>query len=302
VTSVNVHADGYDQDEILRLAAALEGQSEHPIGKGIVREAKERGVRIRPADRFQALKGRGVEGTIDGEQVRVVSPGYLEEAGLSVPSGAEPKGGVTRVFVTAGGTLVGSLALSDTIRPESYLAIKRLQDRDLKCWMLTGDNAETAKAIAGELGMDGYFAEVLPDQKQEKIKELQAQGAYVAMTGDGVNDSPALAQAQIGIAIGSGTDIAAATADIILVNSNPLDIVALILFGRATYRKMVQNLIWATGYNVVAIPLAAGVLSGLGVVLSPEVGANLMSASTVIVAINARLSRVRKEELIVAPV
>jgi Cu2+-exporting ATPase len=163
--------------------------------------------------------------------------------------------------------------------------------------MLTGDNKETAEAVADELGMDGFFAEVLPDKKQEKVKELQDKGEYVAMTGDGVNDSPALAQAQIGIAVGSGTDVAAATADIILVNSNPIDITALILFGRATYRKMVQNLIWATGYNVVAIPLAAGVLFSAGIVLSPEVGAILMSLSTVIVAINAKLLRVKKEEL-----
>ncbi len=163
--------------------------------------------------------------------------------------------------------------------------------------MLTGDNEATAQAVAEELNMDGYFAEVLPDQKQNKIRELQNKGEYVAMTGDGVNDSPALAQAQIGIAVGSGTDVAAASADIILVNSNPLDITALILFGQATYRKMVQNLIWATGYNVVASPLAAGVLFNLGIVLSPEVGAILMSMSTVIVAINARLLRVKKEEL-----
>ena len=162
--------------------------------------------------------------------------------------------------------------------------------------MLTGDNSETAEAVAKELGMDGFFAEVLPDEKQEKVKELQSKGEYVAMTGDGVNDSPALAQAQIGIAVGSGTDVAAATADIVLVNSNPIDITALILFGQATYRKMVQNLIWATGYNVVAIPLAAGVFYGAGIILSPEVGAILMSLSTVIVAINARLLRVKKEE------
>jgi Cu2+-exporting ATPase len=163
--------------------------------------------------------------------------------------------------------------------------------------MLTGDNRATAEAVAAELTMDGFFAEVLPDEKQAKIRELQGQGEFVAMTGDGVNDSPALAQAQVGIAVGSGTDVAAATADIILVNSNPLDIAALIRFGRATYRKMVQNLIWATGYNVVAIPLAAGVLHNVGIVLSPEVGAILMSLSTVIVAINARLLRVRKEQI-----
>ena len=226
-----------------------------------------------------------------------MSPGYLEEHGLEQPHGAGRKGGVTRVFVLIEGTVVGSIALADTIRPESYKAIKALHRRGIKCWMLTGDNRETAEAVANELGMDGFFAEVLPDEKQEKVKELQAKGEYVAMTGDGVNDSPALAQAQIGIAVGSGTDVAAATADIILVNSNPLDITALILFGRATYRKMVQNLIWATGYNIAAIPLAAGVLYNAGIVLSPEVGAVLMSLSTVIVAINARLLRVKKEEL-----
>jgi Cu2+-exporting ATPase len=157
--------------------------------------------------------------------------------------------------------------------------------------MLTGDNEETAKAVAEELGMDGYFAGILPDEKQEKIKELQEQGEYVAMTGDGVNDAPALAQAEVGIAVGSGTDVAASTADIVLVNSNPVDITALILFGKATYKKMVQNLIWATAYNIIAIPLAAGVLAGVGIILSPAVGAILMSASTVIVAINARLLR-----------
>ena len=238
---------------------------------------------------------------MDGKSVQVVSPGYLSEKNLKIPDGAKAKGGVTRVFIIVDGTVAGSIALSDTIRPESYRAIKALHKRGIKCWMLTGDNRETAEAVADELGMDGFFAEVLPDQKQDKIKELQEKGEYVAMTGDGVNDSPALAQAQIGIAVGSGTDIAAATADIILVNSNPLDITALILFGQATYNKMVQNLIWATGYNVIAIPLAAGVLYSYGILLSPEVGAILMSLSTVIVAINARLLRVKKEELEEAP-
>ncbi len=298
VNSVNVHSGPYTEKEILSFAAALEGQSEHPIGKGIVTKAKSDGITIQSADDFEAIKGKGVTGTVGSKRIQVVSPGYLEEQGLDRPQGAERKGGVTRVFVLVDGEVAGSVALSDTIRPESYRAIQALKKRGIECWMLTGDNRETAEAVAEELGMDGFFAEVLPDQKQEKVKELQDKGAYVAMTGDGVNDSPALAQAQIGIAVGSGTDVAAATADIILVNSNPLDITALILFGRATYRKMVQNLIWATGYNVVAIPLAAGVLySSTGMVLSPEVGAILMSLSTVIVAVNARLLRVKKEEL-----
>jgi Cu2+-exporting ATPase len=189
-----------------------------------------------------------------------------------MPSPSRALADVTRVFVLVDGDVAGSIALSDAIRPESYKAIEALHERGIKCWMLTGDSEETAKAVSEELGMDGLFAEVLPDQKPEKIKERQAKHEYLTMTGDGVNDSPPLAQAQIGIAMGSGTDIAGATADIVLVNSNPLDITALILFGRATYRKMVQNLIWATGYNVVAIPLAAGVLYSEGIILSAEVG------------------------------
>jgi len=297
VTSVDAHNEDYSNEQVLTLAAALEGQSEHPIGKGIVARASSDNLEVPDADDFHAIKGKGVTGTVHGQTVEVVSPGYLEENDVQRPEEADNKGGVTRVFVLVDGSLAGSIALSDAIRPESYKAIQALHKRGIKCWMLTGDNEETAKSVADELGMDGYFAEVLPDEKQEKIKELQSKGEYVAMTGDGVNDSPALAQAQIGIAVGSGTDIAAATADIVLVNSNPIDITALILFGQATYRKMVQNLIWATGYNVVAIPLAAGVLYSAGIVLSPEVGAILMSLSTVIVAINARLLRVKKEEL-----
>jgi Cu2+-exporting ATPase len=292
VTSVDVHGEHADEAHVLSLAAAMESRSEHPIGKSIVTAAKDREIDIRSADDFQALKGRGITGTVGGKSVQVVSPGYLEEQKISRPEHAENTGGVTRVFVIEEDHVIGSIALSDTIRQESYQAIRSLQKRGIKCWMLTGDNAETAQAVADELGMDGYFAEVLPDQKQEKIKELQNRGEYVAMTGDGVNDSPALAQAQIGIAVGSGTDVAAASADIVLVNSNPSDITTLILFGRATHRKMVENLIWATGYNVVAIPLAAGVLSWTGFLLSPEVGAALMSLSTVVVAVNARLLKV----------
>ena len=291
-----MHSGNRDSDEILGLGAALEQNSEHPIGKGIVARTRHDEIDIPSVDDFKAIKGKGVTGTVGGTQVAVVSPGYLSENDLAEPEDAEAKGGVTKVFVVVDGVVAGSVAMSDTIRPESYAAIEELHDQGIKCWMLTGDNTETAQAASDELGMDGYFAEVLPDQKQDKIKELQADGEYVAMTGDGVNDSPALAQAQIGIAVGSGTDVAAATADIILVNSNPRDITALIMFGRATFRKMVQNLIWATGYNVVAIPLAPDVLSGVGIILSPEVGAILMSLSTVIVAINARLLKVKRTE------
>jgi Cu2+-exporting ATPase len=297
VTAVAVHDDAYDEAQLLRFAAAVEAQSEHPIGKAVVARAEEEGVAVPTAEGVQALKGKGVTGTVDGRRVTVGSSSLVSERGASVPEGAAHQGGTTRAFVLVDDELVGSLALSDTIRPESYHAVRELHRRGIACRMLTGDNSETASAVSDELGMDGYFAEVLPDEKQAKIRELQSKGEFVAMTGDGVNDSPALAQADIGIAVGSGTDVAAATADIILVNSNPLDITALILFGRATYRKMVQNLIWATGYNVVAIPLAAGVLAGSGILLSPEVGAILMSLSTVIVAINARLLRVKREEL-----
>ena len=292
VTAVDVHAEDADEARVLSLAAALESRSEHPIGKSIVSAAKDREIEIRSAKDFQALEGRGISGTLEGKTVHVVSPGYLKEQGMSRPEHAGNKGGVTRVFVLEEKRVIGSISLADTIRDESRQAIRSLQKRGIKCWMLTGDNAETAEAVAEELGMDGYFAEVLPDEKQEKIKELQNRGEYVAMTGDGVNDSPALAQAQIGIAVGSGTDVAAASADIVLVNSNPSDITTLILFGRATHRKMVENLIWATGYNVVAIPLAAGILAWSGFLLSPEVGAALMSLSTVVVAINARMLKV----------
>ncbi len=296
VTSVDIHDKKYSEKELLAFAGGVESLSEHPIGKSIVLRAKKDGIKLPEVEDFEAVKGKGVNGTVSGKKIQIVSPGYLKEQNLDIPEGAESKGGVTRIFVLVQGKVAGSLALSDTIRPESYQAIKTLQKRNIKCWMLTGDNKETAKAVADELGMDGFFAEVLPDEKQAKVKKLQDQGEYVAMTGDGVNDSPALVQAQIGIAVGSGTDIAASSADIILVNSNPLDITALILFGKATYKKMVQNLIWATGYNVIAIPLAAGVLYKASIVLSPEVGAILMSISTVIVAVNARLLRVEKEE------
>jgi Cu2+-exporting ATPase len=251
------------------------------------------GITVPAATGFKALKGKGVAGTVNGRSIQVISPGFLAEKGIPVPGNLKAQAGETRVFLLVDNNLAGSIALADSIRPESHAAVRALHKRGIKCWMITGDNRVTAEAVSRELEMDGYFAEVLPDQKQEKVKELQARGEYVAMTGDGVNDAPALAQAQVGIAVGSGTDVAAATADIILVNSNPLDVKNLILFGKATYAKMIQNLAWATGYNLVAIPLAAGVLYGAGIILSPEIGALLMSLSTVIVAINARLLNIK---------
>lgn len=294
VNFVEIFDSNYDEERVIEMAATLESNSEHPIATGIIEKSKEMELDILDMENFQAIKGKGVEGTIDGKDVVVVSPGYLRENNIEVPRELPEHGVSTNVFLLVDGKLIAAIGLSDRIREESYDAIKRLKDEGIKTWMLTGDNEKTARQVSEELGLDGYFAEVLPDEKQEKIKELQAEGRFVAMTGDGVNDAPALAQADVGIAIGSGTDVAAETADIILVNSNPEDAVSLIDFGKATYKKMVQNLIWATGYNVIAIPLAAGVLSGIGIVISPAVGAVLMSLSTIIVAINAKLLKVDK--------
>lgn len=281
--------DKRSEEDLLRLAGALETQSEHPIAEGIMDKIAEKDLKVPNAENFQAITGKGVEATVEGQSVKVVSPGYLEENGISIPETAQNDGGETIVFVLIDNELAGFIALADQIRPESAGAIRTLHENNIKTVMLTGDNKSVAASVSRELNIDDFFAEVLPDQKLNKIKELQEKEAYVAMTGDGINDAPALAQADIGIAVGSGTDVAAETADIILVNSNPKDIVHLILFGKATYRKMVQNLIWATAYNVVAIPLAAGVLFSWGIMISPALGAALMSLSTVIVAVNAQL-------------
>jgi Cu2+-exporting ATPase len=234
-----------------------------------------------------------VEATVDGNDIKVVSPGYLQEVGLHYPGNFKADAMETTVFLLLNGKLVGYISLSDKIRPESAEAIQTLRENNIKSVLLTGDNKQVAASVAAKLGMSNYFAEVLPHQKLEKVKELQDKGEFVAMTGDGVNDAPALAQANVGIAVGSGSDIAAETAGIVLVNSNPKDVVSLIRFGKATYRKMIQNLAWATGYNVVALPLAAGVLYKAGILLSPAAGAVLMSVSTVVVAINASMLKVK---------
>jgi P-type Cu2+ transporter len=226
---------------------------------------------------------------VEGKDVKVVSPGFLKDKNISIPENAIGSAAETVVFVLIDDQLAGFIALADEIRPESQEAINKFKAENIKVFMATGDNDIVAKAVSDQLGLDGYFAEVLPHQKVEIVKDLQGKGEFVAMTGDGVNDAPALAQADVGIAVGSGTDVAAETADIILVNSNPQDILNLIMFGKATYNKMIQNLAWATGYNAFAIPLAAGVLYSAGFVLSPALGAVLMSLSTVIVAINAQL-------------
>lgn len=283
--------DKYTPDQILSMASALEQNSEHPIATGIMDKAKECKLDLPGINDFKAITGKGIQARMDGAQIKVVSPGYLKENGMSVqiPGSTEAE---TIVYVLVEETVAGFIALADEIRKESPDAINTLHANGIKTLLLTGDNKAVAKKVSDTLGMDGFIAEVLPHQKLEKIKELQAKGEFVAMTGDGVNDAPALAQANIGIAVGSGSDIAAETAGIVLVNSNPKDIVNLILFGRATYRKMIQNLAWATGYNVIALPLAAGVLYNLGIMLSPAIGAVLMSVSTIVVAINARMLKV----------
>ncbi len=282
-----------DENDVIRLASALEQKSEHPIATGILQKAKDLSITIPATENFNAITGKGVEATVEGKKVLVVSPGYLKENNIVVPDGFTANDTETVVFVLINNELSGYIALSDEIRPESAEAIKTLKQNNIKSILLTGDNNKVAASVSKTLGMDSFFAEVLPHQKLDKIKELQNKGEYVAMTGDGVNDAPALAIADIGIAVGSGSDIAAETAGIVLVNSNPKDVVNLILFGKATYRKMIQNLIWATGYNVVALPLAAGVLYKMGILLSPAAGAVLMSVSTVVVAINASMLKVK---------
>ena len=283
-----------DENEIIRLAGALEQESEHPIATGILQKAKDLSIAIPSAENFHAITGKGVEATVQGKKIMVVSPGYLKENNITVPNSFRADDTETVVFIMIDNELAGYIALSDEIRPESAEAIKTLRQNNIKSILLTGDNNKVAKSVSETLGMNSFMAEVLPHQKLEKIKALQSKGEFVAMTGDGVNDAPALAQADVGIAVGSGSDIAAETAGIVLVNSNPTDIVSLLLFGKATYRKMIQNLIWATGYNVVALPLAAGILYKQGILLSPAAGAVLMTISTIVVAINASMLIIKK--------
>lgn len=280
-------SDDMNKNELLSFAASLEQQSEHPIAQGIVKAAKEAGLALKNVENFESLTAKGIQGRIEGKNWKVVSPGYLKENDINIPEQAGSDAAETIVYVLQENLLVGFIALSDQIRDESPKAIETLREKGMKLYMATGDNEKTAKAVSEKLGLDGYYGEVLPHQKVEIIKKLQKEGHFVAMTGDGVNDAPALAQANVGIAVGSGTDVAAETADIILVNSNPKDIANLVLFGRATYNKMIQNLAWATGYNAIALPLATGFIPGL--VISPAIGAVFMSLSTVIVAINAQL-------------
>lgn len=282
----------FSKEDILALAASLEQNSEHPIATGIVKKSKDLKQNIAALKDFKSITGKGIQANINGQDVKVVSPGFLKENNLT--ANMTSTSAETTVFVIVDNKVAGFVSLADEIRPESAEAIKVLRSQNIKTLLLTGDNKEVAKAVSDSLNMDGFIAEVLPHQKLEKIKELQSEGEFVAMTGDGVNDAPALAQADIGIAVGSGSDIAAETSDIVLVNSNPKDVANLILFGKVTYRKMIQNLIWATGYNVIALPLAAGILYNAGIMLSPAMGAVLMSVSTIVVAINAGTLKIKR--------
>lgn len=290
-------AGGKRGEEALALAAAIEWDSEHLLAGAIRQAAQDRGLDIPAVTGFEALKGRGVRASQDGRVVYVGGPNLLESLGLEPPVGLSRFGsqagekGQTVVYLVEEDQVTAALALADVVRPESKQAVDRLHEMDIEVAMLTGDSEAVARSIASDLGVDRYFAEVLPEEKDKKVTQLQEEGKHVAMVGDGVNDAPALVRADVGIAIGSGTDVAIESAGVILVKSNPLDVVKVIELSKASYRKMVQNLIWATGYNLAAIPLAAGVLAPFGILLSPAVGAILMSLSTVIVAINAQLLR-----------
>ena len=289
---VKVLGNGFDKNELLRLASGVEQHSEHYIAAGFLRKVKELKIKIPKAENFNYLPGKGLEGNVEGKEIKVVGPNYLKEQNISVTDTTNDFTG-TVVYILIDKEVAGYFTFSDQIRESSFEAIQILKETSIKNLLLTGDNEKVAKKVCDELKMDGYIANVLPHDKLEKVKELQTKGEYVAMTGDGVNDAPALAQADVGIAVGSGTDVAAETADIILVNSDPKDIANLILFGKATYNKMIQNLWWAAGYNILAIPLAAGVLYKWGFMLSPAIGAVLMSLSTIVVAINAQLLKRR---------
>jgi len=292
VTDTLLLSQDIDEETLRRYAASVDANSEHPIAKAIAEASEKKS----PVENFKGIAGKGAEGRVEGKEIKVVSPGFLREQNIEMTDERVEQlqgQGKTVVFVLVDGALKGAMALADIIRPESKQAVAALKEMGIRCMMLTGDNQATAKWVSDQIGLDEYFAEVLPQDKAAKVKDVQARGQLVAMTGDGVNDAPALAQADLGIAIGAGSDVAVETADVILVRSNPADVLAILKLSRATYRKMMQNLVWATGYNVVAIPLAAGALYAWGVLLTPAVGAVLMAASTVIVAINARLLKIK---------
>jgi Cu2+-exporting ATPase len=288
---------GVGEDEALRLAAAVERDSEHPVAQAVVRSARERGLSLPGAQGFEAIAGHGVRARVDGRERLVGGPNLLRREGLALPPELEVLAraaagrGQSVVYLVGEGWVLAAFAVADAIRPESREAVARLHGMGVEVAMLTGDSRAVAEAVAGELGIDLVHAEVLPDRKAEVIEALRRSGKRVAMVGDGVNDAPALVTADVGIAVGAGTDVAVEAGDVVLVRSDPRDVPRIVALSRATYRKMVQNLWWAAGYNVVAIPLAAGALAAWGVVLAPAVGAVLMSLSTVAVAVNAQLLR-----------
>ncbi len=282
----------HSKDQVIAWAAALESQSQHPIARGIVRHAEDQKVKLPSITEFHSLTGQGIEAVIDNQNVKVVSPGYLRERRHEIDEPTVTKlaeEGKTVVYLVINDSVVGAIALADIVRSESVEAVSKLKSMGIKTMMLTGDATAVARTVAAEVGLDDYFAEVLPGAKAEKVREVKQRGLSVAMVGDGVNDAPALVESDLGIAIGAGTDVAIESADIVLVRSDPRDVSAILALSRATYKKMVQNLFWATGYNALAIPLAAGAALSWGVLLSPAMGAALMSFSTVIVAINAKL-------------
>ncbi len=293
----DIRTKDIQENDLLRLVASLERSSEHVIAKALVEEALSRGLEVMKLEDFKSYSGKGVWGRVRGSEVAVGTEAFVKELGILSDEGLLKEGkklssqGKTVVLVGVDGKLKGILALSDRIRKESYDAVKSIKSMGKKVMMITGDADEVARWVSEELGIDEYFARVLPHQKVEKIKSLQGRGLKVAMVGDGINDAPALMQADVGIAIGSGTDVAIESAGIILVKSNPDDVLKAIKLSKVAYKKMIQNLFWATGYNLVAIPLAAGVLYRWGVLIPPPVAAILMSLSTVLVAINALLMR-----------
>lgn len=292
-----VSAGRKKKEEILRYAASLETNSEHPIAAGIVKKAKEKKVKLRDASGFRNIPGKGIQGKVGKKLIRAVGSNYLKEKKIKVSNKKIhdlSEEGKTIVYVLEKDRLLGAIALADIIREESKKTVEALKRRNIRCIMLTGDNERVARSVAEKLGLDDHFADVLPDRKSRIIKDVQKDSGTVAMVGDGVNDAPALVQADVGIAIGAGTDVAVESADIVLVRSDPQDVLSVLDLSRATYSKMKQNLLWATGYNIVAIPLAAGILYDWGILLSPAFGAILMSASTVIVAVNARFLSVRR--------
>lgn len=287
-------ADGYTDDTVLKMVSSIEGQSEHPIARGILNSVKEKEIKIPEPEEFEYIQGKGLKGKVNGKEVLAVSPGYMKEHNIPYPE-EKYKGlsseGKTVIFAVIEGKFAGMIALADKIRESAKKAIQDLKEMGIESIMLTGDNKQVANYVGKQIGLDEVYAEVLPHEKANKVNEIKQKNKKVAMTGDGVNDAPALVNADVGIAIGAGTDVAIETADVILVNSNPQDVVEIIELSRKTYRKMVQNLWWGAGYNIIAIPLASGLFYKAGFVLSPAIGAILMSLSTIVVAINARLLR-----------